>query len=270
MKRLRAFSPVELVMLFVALSLIGAILLPSCMRARELSRRVVCASNLKEIGTALYLYANDGDRFPMIGDKSHTSAATYWYYRLQKPRKSPRSPTADLWQLIRQHNATPALFICPSTTDVPDAAQDALDYFDFASGVNLSYAYQFQHNENRPGLTTGDDPTLPLAADANPYIKGGVDTTAAADRHTQARGNSRNHTNREGENTLFLDSHVDFLRSPDAGPSGRTMVRAEFGPRWRDNMYALHRAGDFVDPGVTDGFPDRIELGDRSDICLVP
>jgi prepilin-type processing-associated H-X9-DG protein len=36
-----------------------SILLPSLSRARELSKRLVCASNMKAIGTAMHLYADD-------------------------------------------------------------------------------------------------------------------------------------------------------------------------------------------------------------------
>ena len=42
-----------------------SILLPSLARARELSKRAVCAANLKGIGTAMYAYANDhNDKYP--------------------------------------------------------------------------------------------------------------------------------------------------------------------------------------------------------------
>ncbi len=39
--------------------LLIAILLPSLARARELSKRLVCASNMKAIGTTLMIYTND-------------------------------------------------------------------------------------------------------------------------------------------------------------------------------------------------------------------
>ena len=38
-----------------------SILLPSLSRARELSKRLVCASNIKGIGTSAKIYANDND-----------------------------------------------------------------------------------------------------------------------------------------------------------------------------------------------------------------
>lgn len=43
----------------VMMLLLVSILLPSLSRARELSKRLVCASNMKGIGTTLMIYAND-------------------------------------------------------------------------------------------------------------------------------------------------------------------------------------------------------------------
>lgn len=271
MKTRRAFTPTELMFSIGMLALLISILLPSLARARELSKRTVCSSNLRGIGQACYIYAQDGDLFPMRTVPRTDGAVTYWAYRHKRPPvDATPNPTADLWMLVRTNNSTPRQFICPSTDDRPDPASDVLAYFDFASGVNLSYAYQYMHHENRPALRTSDDPTLPLAADANPYIKGGIRAKPASDRKSATRGNSANHTDREGQNILFVDGHVDFLKAPDAGVPGNSDVPAPFGPRFRDNMYTIHRKGESVDPGTTEGFPNRLDLGDESDSCLVP
>jgi prepilin-type N-terminal cleavage/methylation domain-containing protein len=267
----KGFTLIELLVVVAIIALLISILLPSLSRARELAKRTVCASNLKEIGTAMYLYANDGDKFPATSGIHPAGDATYWFYRVvQPPTTGVPSPTADLWIMIRQNNATPKLFICPSTSDQPDPAQDTLVYFDFSSGVNLSYAYQYQHSSSRPIMGSSDDPTIPIAADANPYIKGMVTSNTLADRNSQWRGNSTNHTNREGQNTLFIDSHVDFLKAPDAGPSGNTGVNSVAGPRGRDNMYTRHELNTNVDAGLQVGVNDNPQPGDRSDIILVP
>ncbi len=49
----------------VVIPLMIAILLPSLARAREVAKRSVCANNLRQVGNALYTYANvNGDVFP--------------------------------------------------------------------------------------------------------------------------------------------------------------------------------------------------------------
>lgn len=47
-----------------SLALSTSILLPSLSRARELSKRTVCMSNLRGISSACYIYAQDHDKFP--------------------------------------------------------------------------------------------------------------------------------------------------------------------------------------------------------------
>lgn len=62
--------------LVFVLPLSVSILLPSLSRARELAKRMVCASNLKDIGTAMKVYANDLGVSPLIQAGYLTHQAT--------------------------------------------------------------------------------------------------------------------------------------------------------------------------------------------------
>lgn len=281
MKRLKAFTLIELLVVIAIIALLISILLPSLSRARELSKRTVCSANLRGIGQACYIYAQDEPGVFPAYSEVYTGSPNGGMMNFRPQDRTTLPPTTgipsvtvDLWLLIRANNTTPKQFICPSTTDVPDPAQDSLAYFDFLGSPNLSYSYQYQHSPNRKIIGTSSEPTFPFMADANPYIKGNVGTILIADDRTSAfRGNSNNHTNREGQNVLFQDSHVSFEKGPDVGISGNTSPTIQqIGPRGRDHAYTVHVAtgGGFVDPGSAAPTSSMCNLGTRSDACLVP
>jgi hypothetical protein len=79
-----------------------SILLPSLNRARETANRVKCASNMRQIGQALLLYANDN--------------------------RGAYPPRPDL--LLLTQDITPEVFVCPNSNDTPvpsGAVQAALN-----------------------------------------------------------------------------------------------------------------------------------------------
>jgi prepilin-type N-terminal cleavage/methylation domain-containing protein len=59
--RIAAFTLIELLVVIAIISLLISILLPALSRAREIGNRTVCASNMKQIGTAMLQYAGDDE-----------------------------------------------------------------------------------------------------------------------------------------------------------------------------------------------------------------
>lgn len=75
--RCGGFTLVELLTVSAIMSLLIAMLLPALSGARRSARRLECANNIRQIGIALQVYANDNrGRYPAnVG----TSANDYWF-----------------------------------------------------------------------------------------------------------------------------------------------------------------------------------------------
>ena len=91
----RGFTLIELLVVIAIIAILAAILFPVFARAREKARQASCQSNLKQIGLAVQMYAQDYDERLPLGDypgAAHYDEFTgdpdslwYWQYNLLQP-----------------------------------------------------------------------------------------------------------------------------------------------------------------------------------------
>ena len=78
----KSFTLIELLVVIVITGLLLAVLLPVFTKVRENARRATCVNNLRQIGMAITLYADEhNSRFPSIQGKS----GTIWWYNCLEP-----------------------------------------------------------------------------------------------------------------------------------------------------------------------------------------
>jgi len=77
--RTRGFTLIELLVVIAIISLLAAVLIPALHRARMQAQRVVCAANIRDMGTAVNLYAQDYEgRLPPMNEVRPTQAAGHY------------------------------------------------------------------------------------------------------------------------------------------------------------------------------------------------
>src|SRR5437016_5432897 len=72
--RSAAFTLVELLVVIAIIAMLAAILVPVFAQAREKARQTACASNIRQMGLAVQMYAQDYDeRLPLAATATETS-----------------------------------------------------------------------------------------------------------------------------------------------------------------------------------------------------
>jgi prepilin-type N-terminal cleavage/methylation domain-containing protein len=240
----QGFTLVELLVVIAIIALLMGILMPALARVRQLAFRLTCGTNLSGIGKAMLIYANDyEDELPRAGGRNSewgllgtkwSAADRFTAYGVTPGtgEGGTASVSSCFYLLVKYAEVTPKSFICKGDTgtgeftlaeeDVPNSDFEMIDAWDFGAtpADNCSYSYHLPFGQY--ALTTSSEPGLAVAADRNPWID-----SPAADASTEfgnflpdispyngtseqaLSGNAISHQG-DGQNVLFLDSHVSF------------------------------------------------------------
>ncbi len=273
----KGFTLIELLVVIAIIAMLLAILMPALNKVKKIAQRVVCGTNLKGLGTAQVVYANDyEDSYAQQYYVGHTiSTETDGFQNAAKDWRNNFGQItvgASLYLLVREADVSPKSFVCPSGAESAFDGQntnnlDITELWDFGNvnldattGPVLCQSYSYHNPYSRFAADGTRSAAFAVMADKNPHHDakltiGGVtpdnyqdrvgllfddwSTNVTGEKFKTERANAQPH-DRDGQNVMFGDGHNAFEKRSDVG------VR-------HDNIYT---------PQGTAGDPIAIRMGD--------
>ena len=202
----RAFTLIELLVVIAIIAILAALLLPTLARAKEKGKQISCLSNMRQIGVAMKMYADEDPKGYLPGT-AHALLTNSWIYSLEpymakvdKIRICPSDPKG-LERLT--NNGTS--YVLNGYCDIAQALdpfggiRPDVPFYEKLDVIPHPTEMMIVFESNRTGYSTGEDHTH-----SSGWLVGGW-SSVLADIQPNRHG--------FGANYLFADMHVAFVKS---------------------------------------------------------
>ncbi len=206
----KGFTLIELLVVIAIIAMLLAILMPALNKVKKIAQRVICGTNLKGLGNAQMVYANDyDDEYAVQGGGWGGGTLTWadtvlgtdaWsksYTNTAPATRKNLTVGASLYMLVREADVSPKSFVCPASGEQEFSGKntgdngtpfDIVDLFDFGhpgAGEGptkcVSYAYHQPYNaangatggtggKSTRAATGARSASFAVMADRNPWM----------------------------------------------------------------------------------------------------
>lgn len=211
MRRKNNFTLIELLVVIAVIAILASLLLPALNKAREKARTIACSSNLKQVATAMTMYAQDANGFVQMYMYDGTSEYR-WTRRLYEDK------------YLSGRN----IFMCPAGTP------NTFENYQYAYGAIMEFPANDGVNVTGSGstprwtclsLTRLKNTSAYLLAGDNAYASSGsvnyLKQFASMYLNNSLYAIHLRHAGRGG--MAFVDGHAQTCTGDDIASSVRTM-----------------------------------------------
>lgn len=138
----RAFSIIDVLVSMAVIAILVALISPVLAHVRSAAEKVVCSSNLRQVGLSLTMYQDDNNTMLPKEHRSADRASTAPDPQIAHTGEHPSAWSGLGWLIAEDYLTTPEIFYCPSHAGTQTKDEYADAWLNLNRPIRTNYAYR--------------------------------------------------------------------------------------------------------------------------------